>query len=58
MSQLTLEDAEEYYSIAGSLEGLAARLPLARGSAEELSRLENRTNGLSWPIGEKFGAIL
>jgi DNA-binding GntR family transcriptional regulator len=39
VSQLTLEDAEEYYSIAGSLEGLAARLAVERGSAEELSRL-------------------
>ena len=39
VSQLTLEDAEEYYSIAGSLEGLAARLAVEQGSAEELSRL-------------------
>jgi DNA-binding GntR family transcriptional regulator len=39
VSQLTLEDAEEYYSIAGSLEGLAARLAVERGSAEELCRL-------------------
>ena len=39
VSQLTLEDAEGYYSIAGSLEGLAARLAVGRGSAEELFRL-------------------
>ncbi|HEX6176314.1 MAG TPA: GntR family transcriptional regulator [Candidatus Binatia bacterium] len=39
VSKLALEDAEDYYSIAGALEGLAARLAVERGSAEEISRL-------------------
>ena len=53
VSQLTLEDAEEYYSIAGSLEGLAARLAVERGSAEELARLRDLHRRLKLAYREK-----
>jgi DNA-binding GntR family transcriptional regulator len=39
VSKPTVDDVEDYYSIAGALEGLAARLAVERGSAEEISRL-------------------
>jgi DNA-binding GntR family transcriptional regulator len=35
----TIEEIQEYYSIAGVLEGLAARLAVTRASTEEISRL-------------------
>jgi DNA-binding GntR family transcriptional regulator len=35
----TVDEVEDYYSIAGALEGLAARLAIERASAEEISRL-------------------
>src|SRR5918996_2942273 len=35
----TVDEVEDYYSIAGVLEGLAARLAVERASAEEISRL-------------------
>ena len=38
-SKLTAEEAEDYYSIAGALEGLAARLAVERSGAEEIARL-------------------
>jgi DNA-binding GntR family transcriptional regulator len=39
ISKPTLDEIEDYYSIAGVLEGLAARLAVERGSAEEIARL-------------------
>jgi DNA-binding GntR family transcriptional regulator len=39
VSKPTVEEIEDYYSIAGALEGLAARLAVERGSAEETARL-------------------
>ena len=53
VSQLTLEDAEEYYSIAGSLEGLAARLAVEKGSPEEISRLRELHQRLKLAYREK-----
>jgi DNA-binding GntR family transcriptional regulator len=39
VSKPTVEEIEDCYSIAGALEGLAARLAVERGSAEETARL-------------------
>jgi len=39
ISKPTLDEIEDYYSIASVLEGLAARLAVERGSAEEIARL-------------------
>ncbi len=39
VSKPTLEDVQDYYSIASALEGLAARLAVERGRPEEISRL-------------------
>ena len=39
ISKPTLDEIEDYYTIAGVLEGLAARLAVERGSAEEIARL-------------------
>lgn len=39
ISKPTLEEIEDYYAIAGVLEGLAARLAVERASAEEVARL-------------------
>jgi DNA-binding GntR family transcriptional regulator len=39
ISKPTLDEIEDYYSIAGVLEGLAARLAVERGSVEEIARL-------------------
>jgi len=39
VSKPTLEEVEDYYSIASVLEGLAARLAVERAHPEELSRL-------------------
>jgi DNA-binding GntR family transcriptional regulator len=39
VSKPLLEDVEDYYSIAGALESLAARLAVERSSADEISRL-------------------
>lgn len=39
ISKPTVEEVDDYYSIAGVLEGLAARLAVERASAEEISRL-------------------
>ena len=35
----TVDEVEDYYSIAGALEGLAARLAVERASGEEVARL-------------------
>jgi len=40
ISKPTLEDVQDYYSIASVLEGLAARLAVERADPEELSRLK------------------
>ncbi len=40
VSKPTLEDVQDYYSIASVLEGLAARLAVERADPEELSRLK------------------
>ncbi|MEX0803449.1 MAG: GntR family transcriptional regulator [Candidatus Binatia bacterium] len=53
VSKPTLEDAEDYYSIAGALEGLAARLAVERGSAEEISRLSDLHQLLKLAYREK-----
>jgi DNA-binding GntR family transcriptional regulator len=39
VSKPTVEDVEDYYSIAGALEGLATRLAIERASDEEIARL-------------------
>jgi len=39
VSKPTVEDVRDYYSIAATLEGLAARLAVERAQPEELSRL-------------------
>ena len=39
ISKPTVDEVEDYYAIAGVLEGLAARLAVERGTAEEISRL-------------------
>src|SRR5918999_1088789 len=39
VSKLTVEDLEDYYTIAGVLEGLAARLAVERADPEEIARL-------------------
>lgn len=39
VSKPTIEDLEDYYSIASVLEGLAARLAVERAQPEEISRL-------------------
>ncbi|MBI2985968.1 MAG: GntR family transcriptional regulator [Deltaproteobacteria bacterium] len=39
VSKPTIEDVQDYYSIASVLEGLAARLAVERGQPEEISRL-------------------
>lgn len=39
VSKPTVEDVQDYYSIASALEGLAARLAVERGRPEEISRL-------------------
>ncbi len=39
VSKPTVEDVEDYYTIASVLEGLAARLAVERANTEELSRL-------------------
>ncbi|MGH7772287.1 MAG: GntR family transcriptional regulator [Candidatus Binatia bacterium] len=39
VSKPTMEDVQDYYSIASVLEGLAARLAVERANSEELSRL-------------------
>jgi len=39
VSKPPLEEIEDHYAIAGALEALAAGLAVARGSAEEISRL-------------------
>lgn len=53
VSKPALEDAEDYYSIAGALEGLAARLAVERGSAEEISRLSDLHQLLKLAYREK-----
>lgn len=40
VSRPTLEEVQDYYSIASALEGLAARLAVERAQAEEVSRLK------------------
>jgi len=52
-SKLTPEEAEDYYSIAGALEGLAARLAVERGSAEEIARLSDLHQLLKLAYREK-----
>ena len=42
----TVDEVEDHYSIAGVLEGLAARLAVERGTAEEISRLRELHQGL------------
>ncbi len=39
VSKPTVEDVQDYYSIASALEGLAARLAVERAQPEEISRL-------------------
>jgi len=39
ISKPTVDEVQDYYSIVGVLEGLAARLAVERASAEEISRL-------------------
>lgn len=39
ISMPTIDEVEDYYSIAGVLEGLAGRLAVERATAEEVSRL-------------------
>ncbi|HEY7554368.1 MAG TPA: GntR family transcriptional regulator [Candidatus Binatia bacterium] len=39
ISKPSVDEVEDYYAIAGVLEGLAARLAVERGTAEEISRL-------------------
>jgi len=53
VSKPVLEDVEDYYSIASALEGLAARLAVERGSAEEISRLRELHQLLKLACREK-----
>jgi DNA-binding GntR family transcriptional regulator len=53
VSKPLVEDVEDYYSIAGALESLAARLAVERGSAEEVSRLAELHQLLKMAYREK-----
>jgi DNA-binding GntR family transcriptional regulator len=46
ISKPTMDEVEDHYSIAAVLEGLAARLAIERGTAEEISRLRELHQGL------------
>lgn len=53
VSKPTSEEIEDYYSITGVLEGLAARLAVERASAEEISRLRELHQQLKEAYQEK-----
>jgi DNA-binding GntR family transcriptional regulator len=53
ISKPTVDEVEEHYSIAGVLEGLAARLAVERGNAEEISRLRELHQALKEACREK-----
>jgi DNA-binding GntR family transcriptional regulator len=46
ISKPTVDEVEDFYSIAGVLEGLAVRLAVERATAEEISRLRELHQGL------------
>jgi DNA-binding GntR family transcriptional regulator len=46
VSKPTVDEVEDFYLIAGALEGLAARLAVERATAEEISRLRELHQGL------------
>ena len=46
ISKPTVDEVEDFYLIAGALEGLAARLAVERATAEEISRLRELHQGL------------
>jgi DNA-binding GntR family transcriptional regulator len=49
----TVDEVEDYYSIAGALEGLAARLAVERASGEEVARLRELHQALKDAYREK-----
>jgi DNA-binding GntR family transcriptional regulator len=49
----TVDEVEDYYSIAGALEGLAARLAVERASGEEIARLRELHQALKEAYREK-----
>jgi len=53
VSKPTVDEVEDFYSIAGVLEGLAARLAVERGSPEEIARLRELHQGLKEAYQQK-----
>lgn len=53
ISKPTLEEIEDYYAIAGVLEGLAARLAVERATADEIARLRELHQVLKKAYQEK-----
>ena len=53
ISKPTVEEVEDFYAIAGALEGLAARLAAERASAEEITRLRELHRSLKEAYRQK-----